>query len=104
LWRCASPCLPAASLSSSRRGCTLRQAAVRIGEALGPQDEVCVFGFSDSPYRIVDWTNSRDTVHRQAWRLARRSLPAIYEACNRSENGAAILFGNIWKMVIIGRE
>ncbi len=29
---------------------------------------------------------------------------AIYEACNRSEDRAAMLFGNIWKMVIIGRD
>lgn len=29
---------------------------------------------------------------------------AIWEACNRSEDRAAMLFGNIWKMVIMGRE
>lgn len=29
---------------------------------------------------------------------------AIYEACNRSEERAAMLFGNIWKMVIIRRD
>lgn len=29
---------------------------------------------------------------------------AIFEACNRSEDRAAMLFGNIWKMVIIGRD
>jgi len=29
---------------------------------------------------------------------------AIYEACNHSEERAAMLFGNIWKMVIMGRD
>ena len=29
---------------------------------------------------------------------------AIFEACNHSEDRAAMLFGNIWKMVIMGRD
>jgi hypothetical protein len=29
---------------------------------------------------------------------------AIFEACNHSEDRAAMLFGNIWKWVIVGRD
>ena len=39
-----------------------RQAAVRVIEALTPQDKVRLFGFNESPYRMVDWTSSRDAV------------------------------------------
>ena len=57
-----------------------REAVGRLLQVLSPHDEVCLFGFNDSPYRMVDWTNSGDTAFSALGLTTPKGSTALYDA------------------------
>jgi Ca-activated chloride channel family protein len=93
--------LDASTSMKGRRFEYARDAVWRLLDHLGPQDEVCVYGFNDRPFVIAPWTNDVHTIQRALLGVTPDGNTALYSTVSSALGALATSHHRRQAMVVI---